>query len=56
MKNAVIISDSDELRLIINALSAYQHNAQYRKLYSKLLDQVETNDARLPRIRRFVAA
>lgn len=41
MRNEVIITTttSDDIKLIISALSAYQHNTQYRDLYERLLRQ-----------------
>lgn len=41
MRSEVIITTttSDDIKLIISALSAYQHNTQYRDLYERLLRQ-----------------
>lgn len=33
----VVISDTEDMRLIVEALSAYQHNDQYRTLYRRLI-------------------
>lgn len=43
MRDQVIVTTTTEedLKLIIEALSAYQHNTRYRALYQKLVLQIE---------------
>lgn len=44
----------DDLKLILSALSAYQHNMQYRTLYERLRRQVERLEK--PRVPSLLAA